>query len=108
MQFRDRRYPAEFDARVMTPDGVSPARILDVNAKGAQIRLDTPLQAGSTVRLAILGDTLTAKIRWTHDGRAGIAFQPMIPQAMVDRISHCFGTRTTGRRFDSSHLMELR
>nr|WP_245312312.1 PilZ domain-containing protein [Rhizobium sp. R693] len=55
------------------------ARILDMSITGMAVEIRAPIHAASGSRVQILADdlgTLQGIIRWSHNGRLGIQFDP--------------------------------
>ncbi|MDM9629492.1 PilZ domain-containing protein [Rhizobium sp. S152] len=55
------------------------ARIIDMSVSGMAVEIRSPIHAASGSRVQILADdlgTLHGIIRWTHNGRLGIQFDP--------------------------------
>lgn len=55
------------------------ARILNLSITGAAVEIRTPLYAASGSRVQLLAEdlgTLHGIIRWSHNGRLGIQFDP--------------------------------
>lgn len=51
-----------------------PARVVDVSAGGAQVRMDDPYEPGSRIHLDVEGDFVWATVQWAEVDRMGIKF----------------------------------
>lgn len=108
MKYRAMRFPAEFKAELLSGSGKRPVTLIDTNTTGARLFCRDPLMVGEDIALVVFDCKLRGQVRWVSGQRAGIAFLPMIPQHLVDRITYCNGQRRSSGRFNSMTLQELR
>jgi len=60
--------------------------LIDLNYGGCGIRVPISLEVGESVKLSVLSrGCIEAKVRWYHDGKAGLVFEP-IPDDIKQRV----------------------
>ncbi|MEM9707733.1 MAG: hypothetical protein AAF871_03005 [Pseudomonadota bacterium] len=87
MQHRIRRAKSERRAVLCSVLGEFPVQIIDVNARGAKVKLGQAMvdEAEEHV-LAMAGETYPVDVVWVEAGEAGLRFQKSLAPDMVARM----------------------
>jgi inactivated superfamily I helicase len=86
-QRRYARRPVQISAGLAAPDRASSAvTVVDLSTHGCGIELDSHVEAGARVWIALPGlESWAARVIWAQPGRAGLAFDRPLHQGVVDR-----------------------
>jgi inactivated superfamily I helicase len=86
-QRRYARRPVQISAGLGVADRTSSAvTVVDLSTHGCGIELDSHVDAGARVWIALPGlENWAARVMWAQQGRAGLAFDRPMHQAVVDR-----------------------
>lgn len=114
---RRHRRQVSMEGFVVRPGGVSrPIEVIDLNYGGCGIRTPVELELGESVTISILGrGSISAEVRWYHDGKAGLVFEP-VPEkekAQVERraartpVPGEIGLRAAGRANYQVRVLDL-
>jgi hypothetical protein len=64
----------------------SPVTVTDLSTHGCGIDIDSHLDAGARVWIALPGlEAWASRVMWVQDGRAGLSFDRPLHQGVVDR-----------------------
>ncbi|HEV2595862.1 MAG TPA: PilZ domain-containing protein [Sphingomicrobium sp.] len=94
---RDRRL-VSMDGFILRAGGVSRAiEVIDLNYGGCGIRSPVELEVGESVRISVLGrGSICAEVRWYHDGKAGLVFEPVSEKVRKQIERRATRTQVTG------------
>jgi hypothetical protein len=71
-------------AKIISRHGEAPCRIRNLSSGGLMVEAHVPLEADELVQIELkAGDQLAGRIRWTDEGRIGIAFDEPIEVGTV-------------------------
>jgi hypothetical protein len=86
-QRRFARHQVSLSAGLGAPDRPSSAiAVIDLSTHGCGIEIDSHLDAGGRVWVALPGlEPWPSRVIWAQDNRAGLAFDRPLHQAVVDR-----------------------
>ncbi|MEM7752213.1 MAG: PilZ domain-containing protein [Pseudomonadota bacterium] len=99
MQYRERRRATKFDVILEDEQGQHRATIVDVSHIGARLRLDEPVLATQNeVALGVRGKTYPARIIWSRNNHAGVAFKDMLPLDALSTISRSLRKAPTAKK----------
>ena len=86
MQFRPRRIPARYETTAEMQGRLVRITVRDVSADGARIEGAGRLCVGAPCALRVVGDVLTARVRWVSGDRAGIQFDASLTPRQFDTL----------------------
>ena len=80
---RSERRPVAMRGYAILEDGTHhPVTMLDLSYEGCGIECPAPLEPGQALKLSVLRrGAIDAVVRWSRDGKAGLAFTPPEPEA---------------------------
>lgn len=86
-QRRFARHPVSVRAGLAAGDRPSsPVAVVDLSTHGCGLEIASHVAEGDRVWVALPGlESWVGRVAWTQDGRAGIAFDRPLHQAVVDR-----------------------
>jgi hypothetical protein len=86
-QRRFARHSVHVSAGLGAPDRPSsPVTVVDLSTHGCGIEIDSHLEAGARVWIALPGlEPWPSRVMWLQDRRAGLAFDRSLHQGVVDR-----------------------
>jgi hypothetical protein len=79
--------PAVLDRKGSDPLNV---QMMNVGETGCRLKLPERLSVGTHVMLSIGGlPRLEARVRWSHENAAGLAFADPLPPGILDKLLDC-------------------
>ncbi|MBF9034523.1 hypothetical protein HKCCE2091_09750 [Rhodobacterales bacterium HKCCE2091] len=69
------------------------ARFLDISCSGARLILPASAEPDARLTLSLDGAEVRARVVWCKDRVAGVAFEPALPVAVIDRVRAAPGAR---------------
>ena len=86
-QRRFARHAVHFSAGLGAPDRPSsPVTVVDLSSGGCGVEIDSHLEAGARVWIALPGlEPWASRVMWVQNRRAGLSFDRPLHQGVVDR-----------------------
>jgi hypothetical protein len=109
MRYRELRWPCDFPVSVVLGDTRMQARIVNVSAGGARLRVQNAPEPGQVVTLEFGNHRLAATVRWTRAGMCGIRLLTPLnkPELSMIRRGQPNATSLVSGRWNA-HLHEMR
>ncbi len=102
MRYRDHRFPADKELKVLLQDEVRQASFIDISSTGARLSKLAQLPKDAVVTLCQMQMRIQAKVVWSNERHTGVHFlRPLTPfevSALRGAAGHGFGTGHQGLR----------